>query len=114
MRGRRVDWIVETFEAYLASYQVIDQIHQMLQRSAQSIELPDDENVAGAQVLEELRQDRPVTASAAHHLGVDLATAGFLQSVDLRGDGLILGADARVAHYLAKPLSSAVSEHGCC
>jgi hypothetical protein len=71
----------------------------VLQRSAQSIELPDHQDIAGSQILKELREHRPVAPRTAHHLGVDLAAAGLLQGIDLQGDRLILGTDPGVSDF---------------
>jgi len=45
-----------------------------------AIELPNDQDVAGTQVLKQLHQDRSVTMSAAHDLGVNLGAAGFFRA----------------------------------
>jgi hypothetical protein len=67
----------------------------------ESIELPDAQYAPGAQILEELRQVRPVTACTAHHLGMDLGAAGLLQGIDLQCDRLVFRADACVADLQA-------------
>lgn len=91
---------IGSFKLFSPTFRAIRSLtRSTMQRSAQSIELPNDQDIAAAQVLDHLGQHRSVTASAAHHLGVDLGAAGLLQCVDLQGDRLILGADACVADF---------------
>jgi hypothetical protein len=69
----------------------------MGQGPAEAVELPDDQAVAGAQLVQQLLQDRPVGAGAAGRLDKDRVAAGALEGVDLELGVLAGGGDAGVA-----------------
>ena len=54
----------------------------MAQGAAEAVELPDDQGVAGPQVVQELLEDEAVGAGAAGGLGEHPITAGTFQRVD--------------------------------
>jgi hypothetical protein len=69
----------------------------MPQGTAEPVELPDDQGVARAQLIEELLEDGTVGAGAAGGLGEHAIAAGVLQGVDLELWLLVGGGDAGVA-----------------
>jgi hypothetical protein len=53
------------------------------ERSAEAVQFPDDQGVAGPQLVEDLLEGGPVGPGAAGGLGEDSVAAGALQGVDL-------------------------------
>jgi hypothetical protein len=71
------------------------------QRAAEAVELPDHQGVAGAELVQELREGGPVGAGAASGFGEDPVAAGALQGVDLEVGLLVGGGDASVAEQVS-------------
>jgi short chain dehydrogenase len=68
--GGGVDGFLEAAEPDAALGELSDGVDQMPQRAAEeAVELPDDEGVAGAQLIEELLEGGAVAAGAAGRLG---------------------------------------------
>jgi hypothetical protein len=66
-----------------------------------TVEFPDDEGVAGAQLVQELCEGGAVGAGAAGGLGEDPVAAGALEGVDLELWLLVGGGDAGVAEQMS-------------
>jgi hypothetical protein len=62
-RGGGVDLFLQAAEPDLALGQAGDRVDQVAQGAAQSVQLPDDQGVAGAQLVQDLREDRAVAAA---------------------------------------------------
>jgi hypothetical protein len=77
------------------------------QGPAEPVQLPDDQGVAGAELLEELLEGGPVGAGAAGGLGEDPVAAGALEGVDLEVWLLVGGGDAGVAEQVTMPMTVA-------
>jgi hypothetical protein len=71
------------------------------QRAAEAVQLPDDQGVAGAQLVQQLLEGGPVGAGAAGRLHKDAVAAGALQRVDLEVGLLVGGGDASVAEQMS-------------
>jgi hypothetical protein len=69
----------------------------MPQGAAEPVQFPDDQGVAGAQLVEELLEGGAVGAGAAGGLGEHPIAAGLLQGVDLESRLLVGGGDAGIA-----------------
>ena len=69
----------------------------MTQGAAESVEFPDDQGVAGPELIEDLGEDGPVGAGAAGRLGEHPIAADVLEGVDLELWLLIGGGDAGIA-----------------
>ena len=67
----------------------------------EAIELPDDQGVAGPELVEDLGEDGPVGAGAAGGLGEDSVAAGSGEGVDLDVEVLVGGRDAGVAKQVS-------------
>ena len=71
---------------------------QVLERPRQPVELPDDEGVAGAHLIEQPMQFGTIPSSAGRRFLEDFLAAGFFEHADLRRGVLIFGlGDAGVA-----------------
>jgi hypothetical protein len=81
--------------------QAPDRIDQVLEAAAEAVQAPDHERVAGS---EELKAGVELGA-IAQRPGADIAeyasAAGLLERVELQGEVLIVGGDARVADQMA-------------
>ena len=78
-----------------------DGVDQMPQGAAEAVELPDDQGIAGAQLVQDLLEGGPVGAGAAGRLGEHSVAAGALQGVDLELGVLVGGGDAGVAEQMS-------------
>jgi hypothetical protein len=97
LRRRCVDGIVQVLETHVVLHQTVDDFDDMLERTSQSIELPDHYDVAGPHVIQEPSENGPLDGGATDDLGVHLGAARRLESVDLQGNALVACADASVA-----------------
>jgi hypothetical protein len=97
-----VDRLLETAEPDAALSQPGDGVDQMPQGPAEPVEFPDDQGVAGAELVQELREDRPVAAGAAGGLGEHPIATGTLQGVDLELGMLVGGGDAGIAEQVPR------------
>jgi hypothetical protein len=73
----------------------------MAQGAAEPVEFPDDQGVAGPQLVEELFEGGAVGAGAAGRLDKHPVAAGGLQSVDLQLGVLVGGGDAGIAEQVS-------------
>jgi hypothetical protein len=71
------------------------------QGAAEAVEFPDDQGVAGSELVEDLGEDRAVGAGAAGGLGEHPVAAGDLEGVDLEGGLPVGGGDAGVAEQVS-------------
>ena len=78
-----------------------DGVDQMAQGPAEAVEFPDDQGVAGAELVQELLEGGAVGAGAAGGLGEHPIAAGTLQGVDLELGLLVGGGDAGVAEQMS-------------
>jgi hypothetical protein len=70
------------------------------QRPAPPIELPHHQDVAGAELVQGLLEDRTVSAGATGGLGEDPVAAGTLEGIDLEVWLLVGGRDAGAAEQV--------------
>ena len=75
-RGGGVDRLLEAAEPDPAVGQAGDGVDQVPQGAAEAVELPDDQGVAGAQLVQELLEGGAVGAGAAGGLGEHPVAAG--------------------------------------
>jgi hypothetical protein len=73
----------------------------MPQGPPEAVEFPDDQGVAGPQLVQELLEGGPVAAGAAGGLGEHPVAAGALQSVDLELWLLVGGGNTGVAEQMS-------------
>jgi hypothetical protein len=99
-RGGGVDRLLQAPEPDPALSQPSDRIHQMPQRPTQPIELPNNQAVARAELIQDLLEDRAVAADAAGGLGEHPVAAGTLQRVDLELWLLVGDGDAGIAEQV--------------
>jgi hypothetical protein len=81
--GGGVDRLLQAAEPDAAVGEVGDGVDQVAQGAAEAIKLPHHEGVAGAQLVEQLGEDRAVGGGAAGGLGEDAVAAGDGEGVDL-------------------------------
>jgi hypothetical protein len=96
-RGGGVDLLLQAAEPDATLGQAGDGVDQVTQRPAKAVQLPDDQGVAGAELVQQLLEDRVVGAGAAGGLGEDPVAAGRGEGVDLQVWLLVGGGDASVA-----------------
>jgi hypothetical protein len=70
-------------------------------RSERPSQLPDDETVAGPQLIQDLLEGGAVAADAAGGLGEHPVAAGTLQGVDRELEVLVGGGDAGTAEQMS-------------
>ena len=75
----------------------LDQLQQLPGRSAESIELGHDHDVARHQLRHKLGKLRPIGPDTTDFLAVDRLSASGLERVKLAGQVLVPGADPGVA-----------------
>jgi hypothetical protein len=78
-----------------------DGVDQMPQGPAEAVEFPDDQGVAGTQLVEDLLEGGAVGAGAAGGLGEHPIAAGDSEGVDLELGVLVGGGDAGVAEQVS-------------
>jgi hypothetical protein len=114
-RGGGVDRLLEAAEPDAALSQDGDGVDQMPQGAAEAVQFPDDQGVAGPQLVEELLEGGAVGAGAAGGLGEHPVAAGALEGVDLELWLLVGGGDAGVAEQVSHGLTVAQpSDSGGC
>ena len=101
--GGGVDRLLERPEPDAALGQAGDGVDQMAQGAAEAVEFPDDQGVAGPELVEDLGEDGPVGAGAAGRLGEHPVAAGGLEGVDLELWLLVGGGDAGIAEEVSHP-----------
>ena len=99
--GGGVDGLLEAAEPDAAVGQAGDGVDQMPQGPAEPVEFPDDQGVAGAQLIQDLDEGGAVGAGAAGGLGEHPVAAGVLEGVDLELGVLVGGGDAGVAEQVS-------------
>jgi hypothetical protein len=99
--GGGVNRLLETSEPDAAVSESGDGVNQMAQGPAQSVEFPDDQGVAGAQLVQDLLEGGAVGAGAAGGLGEHPVAASVLQGVDLELGVLVGGGDAGIAEQMS-------------
>jgi hypothetical protein len=93
-RGGGVDGLLQAAEPDAAVGQAGDGVDQVTQRPPEAVEFPDDQGVAGAELVKDLFEGGAVGACAAGGLGEDPVAAGRGEGVDLKVWLLVGGGDA--------------------
>src|SRR5512132_4357390 len=96
-----VDRLLEAAEPDPMLSKASDRVDQVAQGAAEAVEFPDDQGVAGAQLVEELLEDGPVGAGAASRLGEHPVAAGAFPGIGLELGLLVGGGDAGVAEQVS-------------
>src|SRR5215211_7264161 len=99
--GGGVDRLLQAPEPDAAVGQAGDGVDQVAERSAEAVEFPDDQGVAGAQLVQDLLEGGAVGAGAAGGLGEHPVAAGPLQGVDLKLRLLVGSRDASVTEQMS-------------
>jgi hypothetical protein len=99
--GGGVDRLLQAAEPDAALGQAGDGVDQVAQGAAEAVELPNDQGVTRAQLVQELLEDGAVGAGAAGGLGEHPVAAGRLQGVDLELGLLVGGGDAGIAEQVS-------------
>lgn len=94
---RGVDVFDDGSEADAFGLQLGDDLDEVLHRPAETVELPDCERVAIADVADRLRQSGPVSLHAGCLILEQPFTTYFAQSVELQGGVLVAGGDPCIA-----------------
>ena len=81
--GGGIDRLLEAAEPDPTLGQAGDGVDQVPEGAAEAVELPDDQGVTGAQLVQELGEGGAVGAGAAGGLGEDSVAAGRGEGVDL-------------------------------
>jgi hypothetical protein len=89
-----IDRLLEAAEPNVAVGQAGDGVDQVAQGAAQAVELPDDQGVAGTELVQDLGEDRAVAAGAACGLDKYPIAARSGEGVDLELGLLVGGGDA--------------------
>jgi hypothetical protein len=114
-RRSGVDRFLEATEPNTAVGQAGDGVDQVPQRAAEAVEFPDDQGIAGPQLVQHLLESGPVGAGAAGGLGEHPVAAGTLQGVDLELRLLVGGGDASIAEQVSHDVTvSQPSDSGGC
>ena len=81
----------------LALLQSRDDVDQVAQAAPEAVQAPDDERVAGQQLLQASVELRPGSDRPGPDVLIDAFAAGVLERVELEREVLRAGGDARVA-----------------
>jgi hypothetical protein len=100
LRRGRVNWVIQTLDTNILLQQQVDGLNQMLERTPQSIQLPNHHDVARSHFVEELGQYGPLGRRSANDFRINLAAANRRQRVNLKRNSLISGADASVTNIV--------------
>jgi hypothetical protein len=92
--GSGLGGLLEAAEADAAVGQAGDGVDQMPQGAAEALQSPDDQGVAGAELVKKLAVGGAVAAGAAGSLGERPVAADALEGVDLELGLLVGGGDA--------------------
>jgi hypothetical protein len=76
-------------------------VHILGHLELETVQLPDDQGVTGAQLVQDLGEGGAVGAGAAGGLGEHAVAAGALQGVDLELGLLVGGGDAGIAEQMS-------------
>jgi len=96
-----VDRFLEAAEPDATVGQAGDGVDQMPQGPAEAVEFPDNQRVAGAELVQDLLEGGAVGAGAAGGLGEHPIAAGRGEGVDLELGVLVGGGDAGVAEQMS-------------
>jgi hypothetical protein len=94
--GGGVDRLLQTVKPDSPLRQAGDGVDQVTQGAAEAVELPDDQGVARAELVQDPLEDGAVGAGAAGSLGEHPIAAGSTEGVDLELGVLVVGGDAGV------------------
>ena len=83
MRRRGIDGIVQTLQPDASIHQYADQIQETPERSAQTVQLPDDQHIANPDITEQFVEYRPLGTRPDYRLAVDFLAPGFAQGINL-------------------------------
>ena len=97
LRRRGVDRIAQRTEMRVARFEILDHREEVADRTGETIEADDHQDVAGVDFVQKLGQHRPSARGAGAVLLMDGLAAGRPELVDLRVGRLLLGRDAGVA-----------------
>ena len=99
--GGGVDCLLEAPEPDAALSQFGDGVDEMPEGPPEAVEFPDDQGIAGAQLVQDLLEHEAVGAGAAGRLGEHPIAASTLQRVDLELGMLVGGGDAGIAEQVS-------------
>ena len=89
--GGGVDVLGDALEANVPVVQAGDRLDEMGEGAAEPVESPDNQSVAGADVVEGFVEAYALLLSAGCSVGEDPGAAGLLQGVFLEIKGLVCG-----------------------
>jgi hypothetical protein len=97
MRGGGVDDPVgQRLDPDAAGFEESDDVHQVTQATAEPVDLPDDQSVAGAQIVQACLPLRAVGLGSGGHVFVDLEAVLGGESIKLQLRILVGSTDSRV------------------
>jgi len=95
--GRRVEGFGQAAKPDASNPKIFDGFDQLLHRTGQTVELPDDQRVAAAREFEGVVQGRPIRDRTRHLFGENPLAPCFGERVPLQGEILVDGRNPRVA-----------------
>lgn len=95
--SRRVDALLQTLEPDVTGHETPHRFHQVRERAAQTVELPDDQGVSRPTALERIGQPRPLRLGATGGIREDAPAAGGQERVLLKVKVLVGGRDSGIA-----------------
>ena len=95
--GRGVDLLGEGFEADTFGVEGGDRLDEVPEGAAETVEAPDDEDVAFSELREGLVKSAALGCRAGDGVGEDPLAAGALQSIPLQVEGLFGCRDPGIA-----------------
>jgi hypothetical protein len=96
-----VDRLLEAAEPDAAVGQAGDGVDQVVQGAAEAVQFPDDQGVAGAELVQELLEGGASGAGAAGRLDKHSIATGGVQRVNLELGLLVGGGDAGIAEQMS-------------
>src|SRR5689334_873914 len=81
---RRINRLCDRSKAATLSVNLVDRVDQLRKRPRHSVELPNNESVAGFQEVDGFCKPRPVLVCAGCRLFEYFATTSLLQRIDLQ------------------------------
>jgi len=96
--GGGVDLLGQTLEADPSLVELGHRLDEILERTPQSVEPPDDEDVALPDIVERLLQAEPLGAGAAGGVGEDLLATRRREGVLLQVEDLFEGGDTGITN----------------
>ncbi len=100
--GGGVDVLGQRLESDLAGLELLDDLDQVLEAAAETVQAPDDERVARLQEREALIELRSLLERPGADVAEDASAASGGERVELQREVLLIGGDARVLKTVSR------------